>query len=110
MAETFWAAARLDVPVAWADVTIAGDEAEVDGAGVSGKSFTTALLPGVNLTVVVNTGELFTVFDITSVAAVSVVVVAGTNVRTALTATGDEDAVDGVVAAGVATVVVLAES
>lgn len=101
------AVAGVDVAVAWVKVTTAGEEAEADRAEAFGKSFTTAVLPGTDLTLVVTAGESFTVFEITSVAAVFVV--SGTDVGTALTATGDEDAVDEVAAAVVATVVVLAE-
>lgn len=101
------AEAGVDVAVAWDKVTTAGEDAEAERAEAFGKSFITAVLPGTDLTLVVTAGESFTVFEITSVAAV--IVVSGTDVGTALTATGDEDAVDEVVAAVVATVVVLAE-
>lgn len=92
------AVAGVDVAVAWVKVTTAAE--------AFGKSFTTAVFPGTDLTLVVTAGESLTVFEITSVAAV--VVVSGTDAGAALTATGDEDAVDEVVAAVVATVVVLA--
>lgn len=101
------AVAGVDVAVAWAKVTTAGGDAEADRAEAFGKSFTTAGLPGTDLTLVVTAGESLTVFEVTSVAAV--IVVSGINVGSALTATADEDAVDEVIAAVVATVVVLAE-
>lgn len=92
VAETFWVAAG-------AGVTVAGAEA-------CGKSFTAVVLAGTDFTVVVTAGV--TLFDITLVAVV--IAVAGTDVGTTLTAMAEDDTVDGVVAAGVATVVVLAES
>ncbi len=100
--ETFWVAAGLDVPVSWAEVTIAWVEAADGRAEACGKSFATLVL-----TAVVTVGVTLSVFDI--MLAVAVIVVAGTDVETALTPMGDEDAVAEVVAAGAATVEFLAE-
>ncbi len=98
VAETFWVTAG-------AEVTVTGVDVEDDRAKACGKSVT-AVLAGTDFTVVVTAGV--TLFDITLVAVV--IVVAGTDVGTTLTAMAEDDTVDGVVPAGVATVVILAES
>lgn len=84
---------------AGAEVTVA----VVDVVDGNGKSFTAVVSVGTDFTVVVTAGVTLTVSDTMLVA--DAIVVAGT-----LTATAEDDTVDGVVAAAVATVVVLAES
>lgn len=102
--ETFWGAAGVGVTVAGAGVTVAGVGFSDDRAEACGKSVTAVALVGADLAVVVTAGVTVSVFDVTLVAVV--IVVAGTDGGTALTAVGDDDEADG----GVATVVVLAES
>lgn len=106
VAETFWVAAVVDVTVAGAEVTTAWTDVEDDRVEACGKSFTAVVLVGTDFTVVVTAGVTLTVFVITLAA----FVIVGTDVGAALMAIGDDDRVDEVVAAGVATVVVLAES
>lgn len=94
VAETFWVAAGADITVAGVDVV---DE--------RGKFFTAVVPVGTGFTVVVvSAGVTLTVSDFTLEA---VAVVAGTDAGTSV---GEDKAVDGVVAADVATVVVLAGS
>lgn len=104
VAETFWGAG-VDVTVGEAEVATSGADVEDDRAEVS---FTAVVSVGTGLTVVVTAGVTFTVFDVTFGAAGTAV--AATDAGTALTATGGDDTADGAVAAGVAAVVLLAES
>lgn len=100
VAET-WEAAGADVTVSGVDV--AGGRVEA-----CGKSFTAVVLDVVTaFTVVVTAGVALTVFDIMVVGVV--IAVAGTDVGTSSTAVAD-DTLDVVVAADVATEMVLAES
>lgn len=100
VAET-WEAAGADVTVSGVDV--AGGRVEA-----CGKSFTAVVLDVVtSFTVVVTAGVALTVFDIMVVGVA--IAVAGTDVGTSSTAVAD-DTLDVVVAADVATEMVLAES
>lgn len=100
VAET-WEAAGADVTVSGVDV--AGGRVEA-----CGKSFTAVVLDVVTaFTVVVTAGVALTVFDIMVVGVA--IAVAGTDVGTSSTAVAD-DTLDVVVAADVATEMVLAES
>lgn len=111
VAETFWVAAGVDVTVGGVEVATDGADVEDDRVEACGKSFTAVVLVWTIFTVVVTAGVTFTVFDVTLGAVVTAVTdVVVTDAGTALTAMGGDDTVDGVVAAGVITVVVLAES
>lgn len=93
---------------AGADVTVSGVDVAGGRVEACGKSFTAVVLDVVTaFTVVVTAGVALTVFDIMVVGVA--IAVAGTDVGTSSTAVAD-DTLDVVVAADVATEMVLAES